>query len=187
MVIGCIAAAPAAGLLAHGGCFAGSDFYQNNTTLRTGTLELIFINTTRFRASFTFGSYDALDKTPGAAVVQQLRVEAQSTSAPQSVACRRNAVVGTTELIRRAVDADFEDDDAFDADAFVEVVNFSSAPADDPAAGQPTEGFARGINRLLGVDFDCRDRLFFTFVEDPDSPGGFRIDFSEIPNDDDDR
>lgn len=184
--LGALAALAAAGLLSGGGC-GSPDFFSNNVTLRNGSIEFQFVNDTDFRAAFTFGVYDGLDQTPGAALVDQARVEPRTPSPAITQACRRIAVLGTNELIGRAVDADFEDDADFDQDAFVAVVNFSDADATSPAAGQPTAGFAAGRAVLLGVDYDCGDRLIFTFVEDPDAAGGFRIDFGTIPGDNDDR
>ena len=181
----CGTAGALAAFLAQPGCF-DADIVRNNVAFRAGNLNFIFVNDTPFRASFTFGVYDALDKAQGSVVTEQLRVEANSTTDPQQLACRRNAVIGTQELINRSIEADFEDDAAFDLDAFSVLVSFSSAPADDAAAGLPTQGTALGRNMLLGVDFDCGDRLIFTFVESPDSPGGFRIDFAAVPIDDDD-
>ena len=181
-----IAGAGAAGLLGAGGCSFSPEFIANNVAERAGPVFFTFTNNTRFRASFSFGVYDDLDRTRGAVVIQQQRIEAQSTIAPVQIACRRNSVIGTTELIRRAIEADFEDDANFDADAFVAVVNFSSAPADSDAAALPTQGTAEGRNLLLGVDYACGDRLLITFEEDPDAVGGFRIDFAAVPNDDDD-
>ena len=181
------AGAAAANLLGAGGCAFSPEFIANNVAERAGPLFFVFNNNTRFRASFSFGVYDDLDRsTRGAVVIQQQRIEAQSTIAPVQLACRRNAVIGTAELLRRAIEADFEDDANFDADAFVPVVNFSSAAADSDAAALPTQGTADGRNLLLGVDFSCQDRLLITFEEDPDAPGGFRIDFAAVPSDDDD-
>lgn len=166
-------------------CF-DADLVRNNVAFRGGNVNFIFVNDTPYRASFTFGMYDALDKSQGAVLTQQIRVEGNSTTSPTQLGCRRNAVIGGSELIRRSVENDFEDDAAFDLDAFSEVVNFSSAPADSESAALPTQGTSLGRNVLLGVDFDCGDRLIFTFVESPDSPGGFRIDFAAVPIDDDD-
>jgi hypothetical protein len=70
--------------------------------------------------------------------------------------------------------------DEFVPEAFDTVVHFSSAPAGSTGEGLPTQGTAEGIERLLGVDYSCEDQLVFTFVQDPDAPGGFRIDYQVI-------
>ena len=75
-----------------------------------------------------------------------------------------------------------------DERALVTGVNFSSAPAGDPLAAEPTEGTAEPKDVLNGVDFTCirtdirqttgTGLLIFTFEQDASAPGGFRIDFS---------
>ncbi len=161
------------------GC--GGDFIPNNIAVRDGDVRVRFINSTRFRAAFTFGSYDPLDRVRGVGPIFQLRLENNQVSEEFEVACRRATSVGGSEFIRRATESreDINADD-FDADAFTEGVNFSSAPADSPAAALPTRGTAVGIERLLGVDYSCEDVLIFTFVESIEAPGGFRIDFQVL-------
>jgi len=69
---------------------------------------------------------------------------------------------------------------SFDADSFDTVVHFSAAASDSDAAALPTAGTALGVEKLLGVDYSCADLLVFTFTEDPDAEGGFRVDFEVI-------
>ena len=184
--LGVLGGALAASTLVGTGCFVDGDFFRNNTAPRFGSMIFIFVNQTPYRAAFTFGGYDDLDRTPGAVNALQIRVEGNSTTAPQTTACRRSAAIGTAELIRRAIDADFEDSALFNADSFGSVVNFSSAPLDSDANSLPTEGTAAGRTLLLGADYDCNDRLIITFVEDPEAEGGFRIDVAVVQDDDDD-
>jgi hypothetical protein len=172
-----------AGLLA--GVAGCGDLWQNLTTERTadrgGTIAVAFVNNTPYRASFSFGAWDAWDKSPGAVSLAQLRVEAGTATAPQSVPCRRNFAIGTQEFMDRVVVTRTDESTAnFDPDVFVEGVNFSSAPTGSDAAALPTEGTARGVEKLLGVDFSCGDELVFTLVQDPDAEGGFRMDFELI-------
>lgn len=165
-----------------GGCIpAFQTVLLNQTKERTGDITFVFQNATPYRAIFSYGTWDAWDRTPGAINLQQLRLDAYTTSDPATVPCARNAAVGTVGLIQRAVDTDADQALAdFDADAFDTVVRFSSAPEDSESAGLPTEGTAEGVEKLLGVEFSCLDQLIFTFVEDPDAPGGFRIDYTVI-------
>lgn len=155
-------------------------FIRNQTFFVSGNVTAIFINATPYRAIFSFGSYNALDKTgPGPVALRQLRLEGLDTSASQTLTCRRNIAVGTQALIDRAVDTNADGDLAnFDPDAFDIVVRFSDAAADSDAAGLPTVGTARGRDVLLGIDYVCSDQLIFTFVEDASAPGGFRIDYN---------
>lgn len=168
------------------GCFFNSDTGAGFFAERTGQVSFIFVNNTRHRAIFSFGTYDPLDKTPGAVLIQQQRVEAQTTTGFTALNCRRAAAVGTAELIERAQENDFEDNNNFDEEAFTAEVNFSSAPLGSASEGLPTQGTASGRVVFIGSDYDCTDRIIFTFEEDPDAPGGFRIDFASLPQDDDD-
>ncbi len=174
----------AAGLL--GNLCGCGDVWLNLTKERTGdasragTISVVFINNTPHRASFSFGVWDAWDKSPGPAALRQLRLEGSTSSAPASLSCQRNFAIGTQDFVDRVLETKADDTATFDPDAFGTVVNFSSAPTDSDAAALPTEGTALGVEKLLGVDYSCADRLIFTFVQDPDAAGGFRIDFEAI-------
>ena len=175
--IGLAAAALAACTALSGGCLA--DFVANLTEERSGNVTVIIINNTPYRAAFSFGSYDALDRFPaGPVTLEQQRVERYTQTAPIRITCARNTAVGTEEFIQRSIDVDADDTPGFDPDAFNAVVNFSSAPADSDGAALPTVGTAEGLEVRLGVDYACEDQLVFTFVEDATATGGFRIDFS---------
>lgn len=161
------------------GCFPSS-LWLNQSKQRTGNIQFVFINTTPFAASFTYGTWDALDKSPGPVTAQQISVDANSTSEAISVSCRRNAAVASQGLYDRVVATETDERDDWNPDQFDTVVHFTSAPAGSGAADLPTAGTALGIERLLGVDYSCGDQLIFTFRVDPDAPGGFRIDFQVI-------
>jgi hypothetical protein len=172
-------AAVVAGLLATVGCLPA--VFVNLTAERTGSVTFIFINDTPYRASFSFGTYDAWDRLPETVTeLNQLRLEARTTSAPASVQCMRNAVIGTDEFVTRVLNSGGAESPTFDVDAFDAVVHFSSAAADAPDAALPTVGTALGVEKLLGIDYSCADQLIFTFVQDPDAEGGFRIDFAVL-------
>jgi hypothetical protein len=155
----------------------------NQTAERSGSITVRVINTTPYTAAFSYGSWDAWDRSPpGPVQMQQLVLAANSSSAPATVTCARNFSVGTRAFIERAevVDAP-ETLPNFNPDAFDSVVHFSNIPPGNPGAALPTVGTALGDARLLGWDYACGDELIFTLVEDPDAEGGFRIDFSVIP------
>ncbi len=154
------------------------DLVYNQIEERSGTVEVLVINNTPYRASFTIGSYDAWDlNPPGRVDFEQRRIEAHTTEAVFEIDCKRNIAIGTQALVDRMLETDADDASGFDLDAFGAKVNFSSAPVDSGAAALPTVGTAEGIEVLLGVDYACSDRLIFTFEEDPAAPGGFRIDY----------
>jgi hypothetical protein len=151
------------------------------TAERTGNISVLFINDTGYRASFSYGVFDSLDRNPpGSMQFQQLRLEKKSTSDVITLTCARNLAIGTQEFYQRGLDQDVQHGSGFDPDAFDTVVHFSDAPADSELAAAATVGTAEGAGKLLGVDFTCADEIIFTFVEDPAAPGGFRIDFAVI-------
>lgn len=153
---------------------------QNLVAEKTGNVTMIFINNTPYTAIFSCGTYDAWDRSPGAINLEQLTVDPNTSSAPTTIACARNAAVGTAGLVERVIATGTDETADFNADLFDSVVRFSSAPAGTPAATLPSAGTAEGIERLLGVDYSCGDQLIFTFLVDPDAEGGFRIDFEVI-------
>lgn len=143
-----------------------------------GNINVQIVNNTPYRASFTFGTYNDLDRNgPGPVDVRQRRLEAHGVTEVIDVFCRRELAIGTQALVDRILATDSDETEDFDRDAFSDRVNFSSAPADDPAAALPTVGTANGVLTRLGVDFACNDTIIFTLQEDPNAPGGFRIDY----------
>jgi hypothetical protein len=179
-VSGVLGAALAVPFLGLSGC--GGTLFRNLTKEKTGDVQVQFINTTPYRAIFTYGSYDAWDQlTPGAVNMFQTRIEGNTTTDPNTVTCARDVVIGTQAFLDRATatKADLSATN-FDAEAFQPTVSFSSGATGSPTAGLPTQGTALGVDKLLGVDFSCGDLLIFKFVQDPDAPGGFRIDFEVV-------
>jgi len=157
-----------------GGC--PDTVLTNLTKERTGNISIQFINNTRYRAAFSYGTWDSWDRSPGPVTLQQLRLPPHAISSVAQLPCRRNAAIGTQEFVQRVLDTKADQTGTFDADAFDDTVHFSSAPSDSDLAALPTAGWAEGVEKLLGVDYSCGDLLIFTFWEDPDAPGGFRID-----------
>jgi len=171
-------------------CAAGcsGQFASYITEERDGNITVQVINNTRYRAAFSFGSWDSLERDPpGAVTLQQQRLEGRSSTSTITVACRRNVAIGTEEFLQRVLDTNADDTANFDADAFVAGVSFSDAPADSTAAALPTVGTALGREVLLGVHFTCGDLLIFILEEDATAQGGFRIDFRVLPDEEADR
>jgi hypothetical protein len=154
-------------------------------------LQVGFINNTPFRAIFTFGAYDQLDKDTLPTGFTQLRLEGNTASAQQTQPCRKTFAVGGEKLIQ-LIDDNRNDPNIniTDERALVRGVNFSGAALGDPLEAEPTEGTAEPTLLLNGVDFTCLRTdirqatgtgvLLFTFEQDAGAPGGFRIDFSFI-------
>ncbi len=159
----------------------------NQTKERVGDITVQFINNTTADAAFTYGSWDEWDRQPRTVeedptVVEmdQLVLPRQSVSEVYTLHCARNLAIGTEALVARVLAARADLTDSFVPEAFDSVVHFSRAVSGSDAANLPTSGTAEGIELLLGLDYSCEDRVIFTFVEDPDAPGGFRIDFEVI-------
>lgn len=170
----------AGGLLALAGCTG--DLISNQIEERSGNVTVLFINNTPFRASFSLGAFDSLDRNPpGAVSFQQLQIEANSSVAPITLPCRRDVAIGTQELLDRVIDTNSTGAN-FNRDAFLVGVAFSSAPLDSPGNALPTDGTAKDRNVRLGVNYSCEDQLIFTFEQDDTAPGGFRIDYNVIPD-----
>ena len=171
----------AGGFLLAWGVGCSSDVFHYLTAERTGSVTVQFINDTGDRASFSYGTYDSLDRyPPGQMQFQQLRLEKKSSSSVVTLTCARDLAIGTQEFYQRGLDRDVQHNSGFDADAFDTTVHFSDAPADSVVAASATVGTAAGLHLRLGVDFTCADEILFTFVDDPAAPGGFRIDFAVI-------
>jgi hypothetical protein len=158
------------------------------------TILVGFINDTPFRAIFTFGSYAPLDNETVPTNFGQLRLEGNTASAQIAQPCNKAFSVGGAELIRLIEEnrnLPVIDNILNDEEALVTGVNFSGAALGDPLEAFPTEGTAEGAVRLAGIDFTCERTdirqpigtglLIFTFVQDAMAPGGFRIDYSFVP------
>lgn len=164
----------------------------NLTEELAGDINVIFNNTTPFRAAFSIGAFDDLDRnidgngTPGPVDFQQQTVEADSATDAIAITCQRDFAIGTQTLIDRVVATDADSVAGFDPDSFVTVVNFSSADADSDAANLPTAGTAAGRIFRVGNDYSCGDTLILTFIEDATATGGFRIESELIQDIEDD-
>ncbi len=165
-------------LLLPGGC--SRTVWLNQTKERTGNITMLFVNTTSADAGFTYGTWDEWDQSPGTVNMRQSSVPAFTASEVVTVPCARNAAIGTQPLVDRVLETKADDTDTFIPERFDTVVRFAQASSDSDAAGLPTAGTAKGVGLLLGVDYSCEDRIIFTFVEDPDAEGGYRIDYVVI-------
>lgn len=159
------------------------DLIANLTEERTGNITVVFINNTPFRANFSFGTFDSLDRNPPSApTFQQQRVEAFTTSATQTVGCRRNFAIGTAEFLERVLVTGATNVASFDPDLFIEGIAFSSAAPGTDAADLPTDGIGPSFEAALGVDYTCLDQLVITISQDAAAPTGFRVDLQVLPD-----
>lgn len=156
------------------------EFFANQVEERQGNINVVFINDTRSRAAFSFGTYDDADRDPpGAVTLQQLRVEAQTISAVAAVPCRRDLAIATAAFVQRVTDTGADDVAGFDPDSFDSVIHFSDAPATSDAAALPTAGTLDGLRLRLGVDYTCGAQVFIIFSED--DAGVFSATFRVLP------
>lgn len=181
--LGCI-------LVAASACQPGT-LLQNTTSLGgdvpgdRGTVRMLFINHTPFRAVFTYGTYDPLygefppqfnqfvvDADPAN------RLEGNSESEILTLTCARVVSVGGQELIDRIESGHLSGN--ADLQALRPGIAFSDRPLDDPNAGEPVAGATEGVTSRLGVDFQCESLLIYTFEVDATQPSGFRIDLEVI-------
>ncbi len=155
------------------------------------TLQVGFVNNTNFRAIFTYGAYNPLDKDTIPTFFGQLRLEGNTSSAQIPQPCRATYSVGGDELIRLVnLHESNPSITVADTRALVRGIYFSGAPLGDPLEAEPTEGTALASVQILGVDFTCERTdvtnpvgtglLIFTFEQDATAPGGFRVDYSFI-------
>lgn len=159
------------------------DLIANLTEERTWNITVVFINNTPFRANFSFGTFDSLDRNPPSApAFQQQRVEAFTTSATQTIGCRRNFAIGTQEFLERTLITGATNVATFDPDLFIEGIAFSSAAPGSDAADLPTDGIGPSFEALLGVDFTCLDQLIITFSQDDTAPTGFSVKLEVLPD-----
>lgn len=175
------------GLLALSLAGCTPDIIANQTEERSGDVSVLLINNTDARALLTFGAFDSLNRNPpGQVALQQRILEARTSLDPITLACARNVAFGTQELLERIRDTDADNTANFIPEAFVEGVFFSSAPLGSEAEALPTAGTAEAFEARLGVDYSCGDRLVIRFEADEAAPGGFRVEFSVIRDEEDD-
>jgi len=152
-----------------------------------GSVDVLFINKTPFRAIFTFGTYDETNQFTqpdfdqfGAGDDSTRVLEGDGFSDIIRLDCGRIMSVGGLALRRHIIDNIAAA--TFDEAALVEHIYFSSAELGSEFEASPTEGIAAGMNTFLGVDFPCGAMLIFRFEVAPEgSDPPFFVDFEMIP------
>jgi len=150
-----------------------------------GNTEVVFINNTPFRAIFTFGAYDELDRNTQPVLRQfssatgTLNLEGNTQSDTLQIRCSRTYAIGTDSLILRA-EANL-DPASYNQDALVEGIRFSSAAVGEKDADEATEGTAAPHQALIGADFDCGALLIYRLETNDAGPEPFVIELTVIP------
>lgn len=155
-----------------------------------GSIHVVFINNTPYRAIFTYGVYDT-DSTefgpefgqfvvdPSTSNPLEGRLEGNTTSSIITLDCARVFSIGGSELITRIKDKDL--DVGADEEALVAGIGFSDKTLDDAQAGQATAGRADEVVTMQGTKFACDSLLVYTFTQDSTQASGFRVGFQVIP------
>lgn len=171
-------AAVATAALALVGC---GEFWLNNTKKLEGTVTVSFVNNTESDAVLTAAVWNDLDR-PSERAVQfvQPRVLRLSRTDDFTLACARNLAIGTQQMVDWVLESTALEDPEFDPAALNADVFFNREDDGSPAENAPVDGRAAGVGLLVGVDYSCGDRIVFTFEEDADVDGGFRVDYAVI-------
>ena len=157
------------------------DFFIQQTKKIDGQIGVIFSNSTAYNVSFSWGTWNDLDRrTPRPVELDQLRVNPNETLPVRGLACARDLAIGTEEFVDWVWLSDEPDADGFELELVNATVSFSDADGGTPAADLPTVGTAAGLHLRVGLDYSCDDQILVTFLEDPDAAGGFRMDYTVI-------
>jgi len=153
-----------------------------------GSVRVLFINNTPFRAVFTYGTFDQTDQfsqpdfrqfgPSGTGLV--LDGDSESSLDPGGGAtpltCGRVFSIGSSDLLR-LIGENLPTATTID-EALVEGVSFL-----DTGDAATSPGSAPPFEALLGVDFPCESLLIVRFELDDFGPDPFRVDFEVIPSD----
>ena len=159
-----------------------------------GTVRILFLNNTPYRAVFTYGSYDQTDEfhQPDFAQyrlhdsLRNLDGDSQSSLGPGEpgslITCARVFSIGSPEVLRlvreNRADATIREEAMVDG---VEFFQIGGVDGTDAEAEPVSMGSAPPFEALLGVDFPCGALLIIRFEFDDLGPDPFRIDFELVP------
>jgi len=164
------------------------------TSGNRGTVRVVIENNTPFRAVFTIGAFDNTDARSTPAFFQfspdsqfiapnaPQTIEGNANSGVFELPCARVFSIGSRTLIDLIARNPGPQPDAIDEAALVDGVGFSDVPLGDTNDASPDQGFARGFEALLGVDFNCGSLLYITFEFNDVGPDAFRVTESVIPS-----
>lgn len=190
----------AAAVLSVGAIGGGCDLASNTQPL-TDAVTIGIVNKTPYRAVFTLGAWEPLDRE-SLPQFYNLRIESEESdligqgvgsvstlvlrSGTATPGCRRAIAIGTADLIQQIknkkdiLDKMTPPFDITNEGAMIPGVDFSDAVIDSPDVDNPTIGTAEPAEANHGIDFPCGAMVVFTLVEDPLSKGGFRVDVGTI-------
>ncbi len=158
-----------------------------------GRFRVVFENNTPFRALFTYGSFDNTDErstpvffqfSPDSRIIafgSPVTLEGFSNSGVVSLPCARVFSVGSRSLINLVAENPGPRVDDIDRLALLDGVGFSEAALDEAGDADPDQGFARGFEALLGVDFNCGSLLHVSLEFNDRGPDAFRVVMGVFP------
>lgn len=170
------------------------DIYRNLTSPlgegqvgSRGNVTVTFVNNTAFRAIFTVATFNHFDQTSTPNEPLQFADGTDGTNelvgntafGPFTFQCDRALSIGGIQMLERLTDTT-DDLSTLNEDALATGVGFSAAAVGDALATLPTEGTAQPLDVLQGAEFQCESLIIITFEQDPNAPGGFRIDHEVI-------
>lgn len=157
-----------------------------------GTFRVLIENNTPFRAIFTTGVFDNTDERSTPIFVQYspdsmltfpgstTTLEDNSNTGILQFPCARAFSVGSRSLIKLVDKNPGAFADVIDEAGLLDGVGFSSQTLATDDAAIPREGFARGFEALLGVDFNCGSLLHVTLEFAAVGPDRFLVNLAEV-------
>lgn len=158
-----------------------------------GTIRVLIENNTPFRAIFTYGTFDNTDERSTPVFAQfspdsqfippntQATLEGFSNSGVVELPCARVFSVGSRSLINLIEKNPGPRAEEIDEAGLVDGVGFSDADLGSDAEATTNQGFARGFETLLGVDFNCGSLLHVTLEFNDAGPDNFVVDMQVFP------
>ena len=146
-----------------------------------GSVQVIFVNNTPWRAVFTVGVYDPQDQN-SVPQIEQFQVDAgaadngfnrglagNESSDVISFTCGRAVSIGDAALLDRIAETNPTPTNSgpLAAEALILGVGFSEKPLDDAEADSVFVASADPLVTLQGAEFQCDSLLVYTFTPDP--------------------
>ncbi len=157
-----------------------------------GVFRVVIENNTPLRAIFSTGTFDNTDErttpvffqfSPDSQVIAanaQPTLEGNTDTGVMTFPCGRVFSVGSRSLINLIDENPGPVAAIIDEAALLDGVGFSSEGINSGDASTPREGFARGFEALLGVDFNCGALLHITLEFADVGDDRFVVELAEV-------
>jgi hypothetical protein len=174
---------------ASGGCGGAAVLLFNQTASLggstvgdRGTVTVLLVNKTPYRAAFTLGTYDQTDRRSEPSF-QSFGIGAADTSlegdatTTVTLDCGRVAAIGSPALMD-FIHQNIDEPGLADSGDIEGIEFFEQEEGGDEFTSR---GFAPPLERLLGADFNCGSLLILTFDFDDVGAQPFLVDFAVVP------